>query len=112
MKSCGAVPLISPLLYRLAVRQIARRVSAGDVPATVGGGKPKLANAAESDGVRKAPAWPPNHWGVTSVPAAAIAPARVLLTMVKYANRTVWLGGTVMLYVHAILSPVRPTAVG
>jgi WD40 repeat protein len=33
MKSCGAVPLISPLLYRLAVRQIARRVSAGDVPA-------------------------------------------------------------------------------
>jgi WD40 repeat protein len=33
MKSCGHFPLISPWLYRLAVRRVARRVIAGDVPA-------------------------------------------------------------------------------
>ena len=33
MKSCGTVPLISPLLYRLAVWRVSRRAVAGDVPA-------------------------------------------------------------------------------
>ncbi|MHB8052094.1 MAG: hypothetical protein ACYDEZ_02150, partial [Methanoregula sp.] len=33
MKSCGAVPLISPLLYRLWVRRVACRAAAGDAPA-------------------------------------------------------------------------------
>lgn len=33
MKSCGALPLISPWLYRLSVQRAARRAAAGDVPA-------------------------------------------------------------------------------
>lgn len=33
MKSCGHLPFISPWLYRLGVRRIGRRVTAGDLPA-------------------------------------------------------------------------------
>jgi WD40 repeat protein len=33
MKSCGHLPVISPWLYRLAVRRVIRRLGGGDVPA-------------------------------------------------------------------------------
>ena len=35
MKPCGPVPLISPWLYQLRVKQVVRRVATGDIPAVI-----------------------------------------------------------------------------
>src|SRR5450756_720276 len=72
----------------------------------------KLAKDPISGTVRNSAAWAFQPDAVTSAAAAASAAARVSAKMVNAAKRTVALAGTVTLYVHAMLSPVRMTDAG
>src|SRR5690349_20428717 len=100
-KSVASTPVTGSLnlTVKSMVDALVGFVEARVIEATVGGvaSNPKLAREASSAGVRNAAACPAKPPDMTRALAAAMAPARVLFRMEKFANRAVWPAPTVKL---------------